>query len=248
MKIKLILLMCFCVCICLSCSNAGALQPSGDEDDQTEQIIEDGTDESGNEDDQTDQNLDDGTNESVWFARLKLKPQADANYRVTEDPEMMDLVLKHDVMITQSWRWPTSSDPELLLYYDLLETTKYFREERRENFMKDILSTGKFEVVYYNEETWSVRLKLKPQADKSYRATKDPEIMAVVLKNDLRIWQLYSDQTKIPTELYQDMVLYYNVTGLYNKSQESRENIINVFLSTGKFEDEVYEYEMVRPL
>ena len=230
MKIKLIVLMCFCVC--LSCSNAGTLQPSGDEDDQT------------------DQNLDDGTNESGWFARLKLKPQTDANYRVTEDPEMMALLLKHYATITQSWRWSVS-DPELLLYYDLRGkyNTGVINNRERDNCIRDFLSTGKFEdeAVYENSSTlevdWAVKLKIKPQADESYRATNDPVIMAVVLKHNVLMLLSWWIPTTNP-----DLLLYYDLRGKGSMSRESKENVINALLATGKFEDEVYEYEMVRPL
>ena len=130
MKIKLIVLMCFFVCF--SCANTGPLH-SGDEDDQTEQNVYDGTDNSG------------------WFARLKLKPQTDENYLVIEDPEIKALLLKHYATITQSWRWSVS-DPELLLYYDLSDKYNTGRTISRDNCLRDLLSTGKFEDEVYEYE------------------------------------------------------------------------------------------------
>ena len=229
MKIKLILLMCFLVC--LSCSKAGDMQSSEDEDDQTEQ------------------NVYDGTNNSVWFVRLKLKPQADASYLVTEDPVIKALLLKHYAKITQSWRWSVS-DPELLLYYDL---TGIYNTDRtinnRDNCIRDLLSTGKFEdeAVYEYSSTlevdWVVKLKIKPQADENYRATNDPVIMAVVFKHNVSMKLSWWLPTTNP-----DLLLYYELRGKDSMSRESKDNVINALLATGKFEDEVYEYEMAYPL
>jgi len=223
-KSKLVLLI-MCLLTCLSCSKANNLQPSEDEDDQTELI----------NNDSADNNID----AKWWFARLKLKPQADENYRATEDPQIKALLLKYGVKMTQCWRWPTS-DSELLLYFDLAGKDD-LSVANKENCLKDFLATGKIEVVYKSSITeldWTVRLKLKPQADKNYLATEDTEIMALVLKHGVRISQSWPDP-KAPLELLLD----YDLRGSGTMSEESKIHCIADFLATGKFEDEVYEYK-----
>ena len=50
-----------------------------------------------------------------WAVGLKLKPQTDAGYLATEDPEMIDLQLKYNVRLTQSS--PGSQNPVIKLNY-----------------------------------------------------------------------------------------------------------------------------------
>ena len=85
--------------------------------------------------------------------------------------------------------------------------------------------------------TWSVRLKLKPQSDESYLPTEDPVIKALLLKYGVAFKQSFPG-AKTP-----ELLLYYDLTASGSTDRESMENIINDFLSTGKFdEDDVYEY------
>ena len=230
-KSKLVLLI-MCLLTCLSCSKVNGLQPSEDEGDQTELINNDSA--ADDIDDSTDNNIDTFS----WFARLKLKPQADDNYLATEDPEIKALLLKYDVKITQNWQGLTS-DPELLLYYDLTGKDNMSMESQ-EKCINDFLTTEKFEdeVILDTGETWSVRLILKPQADENYLATEDPEIKKLILKYGMAMRQTYPEPRSTP-----DLLLYYTLTGPSNMNRESRENCIADFLATGKFEDEVYEYK-----
>ena len=54
---------------------------------------------------------------------------------------------------------------------------------------------------------WSVRLKLKSQADESYLATEDSEIIDLVAKYDVIFEQTYSGFITL------DLLLYYDITG-----------------------------------
>lgn len=81
-----------------------------------------------------------------WAIRIKLKPQTDTTYVVTEDPEIKILLLRHDLTMKQST--PGAKTPELLLYYDLKG-----KNSNKENAMKDFLATGKFEDEIYEYET-----------------------------------------------------------------------------------------------
>ena len=86
------------------------------------------------------------------------------------------------------------------------------------------------------EMTWSLRFKLKPQADENYLATEDSEILDLVAKHDIiRFYQTYQGfQTP-------ELLLYYTLTGKWC-NKENKEKVIDDFLATGKFEDEVYDY------
>lgn len=220
-KSKLILL--FCFLICFSCTKVGDSQLSEGEDDNTELIEE--------------------NDAWGWFARLKLKPQADEGYLATEDFEIKALLLQHDVQMTQFWHGP-SPDPEFLLYYDI--TVKDgMSVENRKKCIKDLIATGKFEdYIVCNtctgEVDWVIKLKLKPQIDDSYLATEDAEIKALLLKHAVTMVQSWIGPTTNP-----ELLLYYDIQGTSSMSQENRESCIKDFLATGKFEDEVYEYEIV---
>ena len=87
-------------------------------------------------------------------------------------------------------------------------------------------------------ESWAVKLKLKPQADENYLATEDLEIQALLSKHDVVMRQTMPPGPRSTPEL----LSYYTLTGKSSMSKESRENCIKDFLSTGKFEDEVFEY------
>lgn len=111
-KDKLILFICFL--IFLSCTNAGELHSSNEEDDKLELLEED---------------------RFEWFAGLKLKPQADVNYLATEDPIIKSLILKHGVTIRLAMPPGPRSTPGLLLYYTLIG--KYsMSQESRESCVK----------------------------------------------------------------------------------------------------------------
>ena len=81
---------------------------------------------------------------------------------------------------------------------------------------------------------WAVRFTLKPNTDESYLATDDPEIKALVAKYDVIFYQTYQG-FKTP-----ELLLLYTLRG----KGCDKENVIKDFLATGKFEDDVYEYEI----
>jgi len=155
---------------CLSCSKADGLQPSNDADNQTELM-------------KYDDMVDNDANNLAWNVIIKLKPQADASYLATEDPEILALVLKHDLIFGKSLS-SSSTTFDYSLYYSLYSMNM----ENKEDAVKDFLETGKFEaeVIYDSTEgpDWVVKLKLKPHVDTSYLATEDPEIIDLVLKYD----------------------------------------------------------------
>jgi len=277
MKVKIIYLI--CLIISFSCKNAGELQSSKEYDDKTEFIkvderyddegtVEDGNVEEGLDDDGTDVTkncLDnDGTDTIItenvdwvdnpeldWAVQIRLKPQADESYVATEDPEIMALVSKHEVIFWQIYASKVIQvNPIYLVLYGI-KGKNSMSNESRENCIEDFLATGKFEdevvKISIREPTWSVRFRLKPQTDgsyvTSYIATEDPEIMALVSKHDVMFRQTYPGSRSTPA-----LLSYYTLTGKCSKSNESRENCIEDFLATGKFEDEVYEYEIVYAL
>ena len=84
---------------------------------------------------------------------------------------------------------------------------------------------------------WSVRLKLKPQADKNYLATEDPEFLVLVSEYDVILKQTYPSEKSTP-----ELLLYYDLTRKDIMSWEFFKNVIYKFLDTGKFEDYVYVY------
>jgi len=194
-----------------------------------------------------DEIIYDSTERRNWAVKIKLKPHADKSYLVTEDPEIIALVLKYNVSISRSW-WLPTTNPELLLYYDLRIKDSTSKEDR-ENIIKDFLLTGKFEDEVYEYGIgsplvdWAVRLKLKHQAYAGYLATEEPEIKILVSRHVVELRQTYPGPKSNP-----DLLLYYTLIGISCISKESKENIIKDFLSTGKFEDDVYEYENVYPL
>ena len=84
---------------------------------------------------------------------------------------------------------------------------------------------------------WAVRLILKPQEDKSYLATKDPEIKVLVEKYDLEFYQTCEGFENPELLLYYDLVRR-------DCDNSNKINAIKNFLATGKFQDCVYEYEI----
>ena len=87
---------------------------------------------------------------------------------------------------------------------------------------------------------WAVKMKLKPQADETYMPTRDPNIKALALKHGVYLKQSCPNPGSTP-----ELLMYYDLRGRGTMSKESIDNAIKDFLSTGKFEDEVYEYELV---
>ena len=73
--------------------------------------------------------------------------------------------------------------------------------------------------------------------------TEDPEIKTLVSKYDVKFRQSFSG-TRLP-----ELMQYYTLTAENNSmSTENKENVINDFLATGKFKDEVREFEIVHTL
>ena len=92
---------------------------------------------------------------------------------------------------------------------------------------------------YSQELDYVVKIKLKPQSDKNYVATEDAKMMQLASKHGVTMKQSWWLPSTNP-ELY----LYYDLRVKGSTSKESKENFIKDFLATGKFEDEVYEYEI----
>jgi len=80
-----------------------------------------------------------------WSVRLKLKPQPDESYLTTEDPEIIALVAKYDLIFEQTC--PGAKNPELLLYYDL--TGMWCNQEKKKTGIKAFLAIGLFEDEVY---------------------------------------------------------------------------------------------------
>jgi len=91
---------------------------------------------------------------------------------------------------------------------------------------------------YGQEYNYSVKLKLKPQTDKSYLATEDAQMKSLTSKHGVTIRQTMPSGPRSTPEL----LSYYTLTGPSSMSKESKESFIKDFLATGKFEDEVFEY------
>jgi len=85
---------------------------------------------------------------------------------------------------------------------------------------------------------WVVKLKLKPQADENYLPTEDPAIKALLSKHGVTMTQTWPDP-----QASRELLLDYDLRGSGAMSEESKANCIADFLATGKFEDEVFEYE-----
>ena len=83
---------------------------------------------------------------------------------------------------------------------------------------------------YCQESYFVVELKLKPQADKSYLATEDAEIKALLSKHDVTLKQTFAG-LKTPESL-----LLYALRGI--SSKENKEKAIKELLATGKFEED----------
>jgi len=76
--------------------------------------------------------------DETWAGEMKLKSQG-VSYSATNDPEIIAIIKKYDVEMNKSYR--DTQTPELLLYYTL-------RGERlfnKENSVRDLITTGKFE-------------------------------------------------------------------------------------------------------
>jgi len=75
---------------------------------------------------------------------VELKLKADESYIITEDPEIIALMLTYNATLTQSY--PGAKNPESLLLYTL--NGPYHNEA---NCINDFLTTGKFEEDYVYE-------------------------------------------------------------------------------------------------
>ncbi|MCL2074345.1 MAG: hypothetical protein FWH18_10510 [Marinilabiliaceae bacterium] len=80
--------------------------------------------------------------DETWAGDLILKPQEDVNYVATNDPEIIAIVEKHGVELSQVWAGPRDViNPDLLLIY-LLKGTGMVSKEKS---LSDFFATGKFE-------------------------------------------------------------------------------------------------------
>ena len=93
--------------------------------------------------------------------------------------------------------------------------------------------------LFSNEPTSTVMVKLKPQKDKNYLATKDPEMNTLASKHGLLAFKQSWPGAKIP-----DLLLCYDLKFKRSMSKQSRERLIHDLPTTGKFEDEVFEYPL----
>ena len=82
---------------------------------------------------------------------------------------------------------------------------------------------------------WVVLLKLKSQEDESYVPTEDTEIKDLISKHGVTFEQPFPDKKDM------DMFLYYS---LHGRCCICMENVIKDFLATGRFEDDVREFEI----
>ena len=122
---------------------------------------------------------------------------------------------------------------------DLQSTEDIEDQEKNENTTKNYWRSSEFEDCM-GFTGCAVRIKLKPQTDERYLATEDPEMIALVSKYNLTLYQTYPGKEKSTP----DLLLYYTLKTNDCMSRENWEKAVNEFLSTGKFEDEVYEYEI----
>jgi len=151
-----------------------------------------------------------------WLGKMILKQIEDVN----EDPEIIAILQKHDVELYRTY--PGDEVNELLMcYYTLIGKGI----KSKENSVRDLFATGKFYGSF--DEKWSGEMKLKLQGV-SYSATNDPEIIDIIKKYDLEMYQSYWG-AKTP-----ELLLYYTLRGerLYNK-----ENSVRDLNATGKFEE-----------
>jgi len=104
-------------------------------------------------------------------------------------------------------------------------------------FLSILIVLCTFFTGYGQELDYAIKLKLKPQTDKNYLATRDAEIIRLASKHAATITQSWFIPNS-PPELY----LYYDLRLKGSTSKESRASFIKDFLATGKFESDVYEY------
>jgi hypothetical protein len=84
-------------------------------------------------------------------------------------------------------------------------------------------------------QDFAVEIKLKPQqVNRSHSIIEDAEIRAISSKHEVEMTQSY------PNARTPELLLYYTLTGKGNKESSVRD-----YLTTGKFEDRVSEFEMV---
>ena len=76
--------------------------------------------------------------------------------------------------------------------------------------------------IEYFRHGWSVTLNLIPQPDVDYSPIDDPEIKALMLKHNVRFYQL--------------ILFQYHLSGT-----GGRKNAVKEFLATGKFEEDVFK-------
>ena len=89
----------------------------------------------------------------------------------------------------------------------------------------------------------AVRFKLKPQSRIGYLATEDPVFVDLVKKYNLTMYQ--TCWSPFPEKTTPELLLYYTLKTNDSISAENWEFIVNEFIATGKFENCVYEYEIV---
>ena len=95
----------------------------------------------------------------------------------------------------------------------------------------------------YNPEfDFSIEFKLKPRANSNYLPTKDPEIKDLATRYGATFYRSY------PGFQTPELLLLYTLSVAGNTVKMDKKMIINAFLATGKFEDDVKEFEPVELL
>ena len=173
-------------------------------------------------------NLKEGELDEKWAGRMRVKIQIrpqikelfGENYLATEDPEIIAILQKHDVGLYRTY--PDEIDIVLLQHYTLIGKGV----ESKDNSIKDLFATGKFEEWF--DETWSGMIKLKPQENENYLATRDPEMISIINKHGIKFYRTWSGTKDV------ELLLYYTLEGT---GVISKENAIRDLFATGKFEE-----------
>jgi subtilisin family serine protease len=85
----------------------------------------------------------------------------------------------------------------------------------------------------------AVEIKLKPQENKSYTINKDVDLRAISDKHGAVLKQSY------PNAKNPELLLYYDL--IIKDSKGSKEDVIKDYIKTGKFENDVREFEKIYP-
>lgn len=105
--------------------------------------------------------------------------------------------------------------------------------------MKKYLGLIAFLMLFYSQgfcQDFAIEIKLKPQKNRSYEVSEDANIKALVRKHGGVLKQSY------PNAKNPELLLYYTLKGSGDKKK-----VVQDYLMTDNFEDEVFEFERVYP-